>query len=238
MFGFKKIVSLWRAATAGDTNTYAESELVAPSCDLNGNPRAHVVAGSGGAGLDVTTHFGDADAIGVGSPDLVTLDTSGFLYGFNSATWDRLRSQANDGDAVAALALGLLRQASYPYLFNGATFDRQRGNVEGEALASAVRNATTSSAAITNFNGGSIALFLDVTAVTAAQTVQLTLEGRDPVSLNWVQLTSGAAVGAVGTTIYVSPNAFIDSLPRTVRVRMIHSGGGNFTYSVGYSLRG
>lgn len=49
------------------------------------------------------------------------------LYGFNGAAYDRLRSAADNGDALATLTLGVLRTMAVSMVFNGATFDRARG---------------------------------------------------------------------------------------------------------------
>lgn len=48
------------------------------------------------------------------------------LAAFNGATFDRLRSAADNADALAVSALGLLRVLSAQVVFNGATFDRRR----------------------------------------------------------------------------------------------------------------
>lgn len=161
------------------------------------------------------------------------------LQAFNGATFDRLRSQGSNVDAIPTLTLGLLASNNYPKLFNGATFDRQRGNFEETILVSAVRNANTNSADFTNHNGGDLVVFLNITAVTAAQTVQLFVDGRDPVSGGYLALGQLAATGAVGI---VGGNLAViftlsSMLPRTWRVRIVHSGAGNFTYSVGASIK-
>lgn len=49
-----------------------------------------------------------------------------FNYGFDGATWDRIRSFAGNADDVAAPTLGLLGSASFAFLFDGTTFDRAR----------------------------------------------------------------------------------------------------------------
>jgi hypothetical protein len=49
-----------------------------------------------------------------------------FPYGFDGTTFDRLRSGANNADAVAALALGVLQTNSFLFGFTGTDFDRLR----------------------------------------------------------------------------------------------------------------
>lgn len=56
------------------------------------------------------------------------LDVQAILYGFNGATYDRIRASLT----ADALTTGLLNNA--PFNFNGATWDRQR-SASGDALA-------------------------------------------------------------------------------------------------------
>ena len=159
------------------------------------------------------------------------------LYGFNGASADRITSGGNNADGIAVSTLGKLDARNYNHLYNGASFDRERGTTEHIVLASAIRSANNNSAAFTNYNNSNIIVFLDITAVTAAQTIQIIIEGKDPVSGNYVTITTGTATGAIGTTITQStPGGFTASVtPRTWRVRVVHSAAGNFTYSVGAS---
>ena len=86
-----------------------------------------------GDGDDVDTWYQmqgtptDADAIATTTDHHVQL-TASELLAFNGASFDRLRSGGNEADALATLALGVLRTASSSLLFNGATYDRQRGD--------------------------------------------------------------------------------------------------------------
>lgn len=129
-------------------------------------------------------------------------------------------------------------------LFNGATLDRPRNNLEGTALASAARTATTQSSDITNHNARGVALWLDLTVVPGVQTVTLSVEAKDPVSGKYSTIFTGAAEVATATRFYevypgVAETANVDAavaLPRTFRVSVTHSGAGSFTYSVGYCL--
>lgn len=134
--------------------------------------------------------------------------------------------------------------AGFNYLYNGATWDLQENNTQSTPLAAAVRAATTDSATQTNYNARGLHLAFNVTAVTAAQTVTPVLQSQDPVSLTWYDLLVGPAIGAVGLTILklypglaaVPSLAAPDILPRTWRVEVRHSAGGNFTYSAGANL--
>jgi hypothetical protein len=120
------------------------------------------------------------------------------------------------------------------------------GNTEGTALDSQVRNATTVSPTFANYSARGVVIYFNVSAVPGVDTVTLSLEGKDPVSLNFGTLFSGAAISTV-----IQPARYVlypgasgagptgvagIALPRTWRIRVTHSAGTNFTYSVGYSL--
>lgn len=81
---------------------------------------------------------------------------------------------------------------------------------------------------------------LNVTAVPGVDTVQLVIEGKDPVSGVYYTILQAAARAANGTDVLtVNPgNASTanvsapDALPDTYRARVVHSAGTNFTYSL------
>ena len=138
--------------------------------------------------------------------------------------------------------------------FNETTWDRERGNTAATGLASAARTASTPTADQTNYNGRGAQIILDVTATpNDAQTLQITIEGKDPVSGKYIQLAAFTAL--IGTTLGASPTAetYVYTvypgsaetiatakhelqalpLPRTWRVNVLHSAAGSWTYSVG-----
>jgi hypothetical protein len=81
---------------------------------------------------------------------------------------------------------------------------------------------------------------LDVTVVPGVDTVQLVIEGKDSHSGKYYQILAAAARVAAGTdTLKVFEGATIaanlvanDTLPDVYRVRVVHSAGSNFTYSL------
>lgn len=90
--------------------------------------------------------------------------------------------------------------------------------------------------------------YLNVTAAPGIETVQLVLEEQDPVSLVW-SLISGTLVTTVTGLVKMKVKQAIsvvaasiggvqtqDTLPAIWRVRIIHSGGGSWTYSLGIVL--
>lgn len=114
--------------------------------------------------------------------------------------------------------------------------------MSNQSYASAVRNAlfTGDDNKKVPGNKGCTVVF-NVTAVPGVDTVTLTIEGKDPVSGVYFTLLTAAARVATGTdvlTVYpgVTETANVDFsgiLPDTYRVRVIHSAGTNFTYSIG-----
>lgn len=137
-------------------------------------------------------------------------------------------------------------------LFDGANWNKQRANIEGTALASGSRSGTTSSADLVNYNSRGLWAFLNVTVNPGgAQTLTLSVDGKDPVASGYQAVTAFTAVLAGGGTglfaFQVYPGAALTTavssdqsqgvvLPRTFRITVTHSGAGAWTYSVGYAM--
>ena len=113
--------------------------------------------------------------------------------------------------------------------------------MSAQRYPSAVRNATFTG----DDNPGprpvgvNLTVVLNVTAVPGTDTVTPSIEGKDPNGVYYPVLT-GTAMAATGTqvlyvgdglpaTANVSANA---PIPPTYRVKVTHSAGSNFTYSV------
>lgn len=90
--------------------------------------------------------------------------------------------------------------------------------------------------------------YLNVTAVPGVDTVQLVLDEQDPASGVWSQIAATTATAVTGmvkmkvkqaiaaaaaTTTLVQVQ---DTLPAAWRIRVVHSAGTNFTYSLGIVL--
>ena len=131
-----------------------------------------------------------------------------------------------------------------------------------QALASAVRSSTQTllrsdiidpvnsanqRSGINPESGGLIA-YLNVTVVPGVDTVQLVLEEQDPASLTWTTVCATTATAVTGlvklklkqaiasvaaTTTLVQAQ---DTLPAEWRIRVVHSAGTNFTYSLGVTI--
>lgn len=166
------------------------------------------------------------------------------LYGKNSVAGDTALTAGTpaDGDALAAV----LRVAALQRAYNGATADIWRNNVEGTALASAARTATTSSADITNYNGKTLMIIFRITSVPGTDTVTCGVEWKNPADGAYYSIASDSAqstattrriqVGlAAGTGGNFDKTAQV-GLPRTFRITITHSATSSFTYSVGYCI--
>lgn len=111
-----------------------------------------------------------------------------------------------------------------------------------QSYASAVRAATLVGDDNKKVPGNrGVKVVLDVTAVPGVDTVQLVIENKDPTSGKYVQVLAAAARAGAGTdTLTVYPGGAVtanvsanDVIAEVYRVRVIHSAGSNFTYSVG-----
>jgi hypothetical protein len=114
---------------------------------------------------------------------------------------------------------------------------------EVELLASTTKNAswTLDTFYNTKYIGGLI--LIDVTAITGAQTVTFRMKISHSNLAVAPLLISGAAIGAIGTEIWLvypganETDASFDKvagclLPSKYLFQVIHSGAGNFTYSI------
>ena len=113
--------------------------------------------------------------------------------------------------------------------------------MSNQSYASSVRNATLIGADNPKVVGArGVKAVLNVTAVPGVDTVQLIIEGRDPVSGAYYTVIAAAARVASGIdvlTVYpgitVAANVAVsDALPDVYRGRVVHSAGSNFTYSL------
>jgi hypothetical protein len=121
-------------------------------------------------------------------------------------------------------------------------------NFDNTLLPSAVRNATQS-LDLTNADAGGVLVVLDITAVPGVQTVQLKIRARDIASGKYTDLVADTAQVTTGTRklacypAAAAAPAAVDGyvalpLPRSWNVQVVHSGAGNFTYSVGFQMLG
>ena len=155
-----------------------------------------------------------------------------------------------EAPAVNFAGVQPLVMASVPYLRgqvgDGNTLVQEHGNVDVTVLASAARTAAVTGSDITNHNGAGVAhIVLDVTADPAAASITVTIQGKDSLSGKYYDILVGAAVAAVGTTVYridpritaVANSIAQDSLPRVWRVNVAVADADSMTYSIGASVK-
>lgn len=202
----------------------------------------------------VDTELPAAAALADATANPTTPIVGAALQGYNGATWDRLRVDAQKNllvglrnsagaDLLASLTDGVSSGSSLlgsgPFLYNGTTWDKQRGNTQNTLLASAARTVTTSSADQTNYNARGLHVVLDVTSAGTGD-ITLTIEGKDGLSGKYYTLLAGTNVTANSTNVYkvypglpatanVSAN---DIVPRTYRVTVTANNANTITYSV------
>lgn len=186
-----------------------------------------------------TTNPGDevikSDGSGTGTPRVA-------LYNGGAS----LAVTGGNADAFSGAGVGF-HNRSYTSLFNGSTWDRFRNLFSTIVLASAARTATVSTD-ITNYNGKTIAVVLNITAApNTASTLTLQIRVKDSISGNYTTLLASAAIVGTATTgvvpvtnlyrvgqgITVTANiSAADVLGRTLNVNMVHSNADSWTYSV------
>ena len=77
-------------------------------------------------GTDLVRLLAAIPADALATPATALLDVVSRLQGYNGASWDMVRSEGNDRDAIAVQTLGNLQTIQFPHLFNGTTWDRAR----------------------------------------------------------------------------------------------------------------
>lgn len=137
--------------------------------------------------------------------------------------------------------------SSVNMMWDGTQYNRQRANLDATALSSSARTVQTSSSDITNYNGGAIIVYLNVTVASGTGGLTVRIQGKDPVSGNYFNLNAApTAVTATGQTAYVlgPGNATASGdvvqatqgrIPRTFRITVTVGDASSYTYSIGYS---
>lgn len=152
-----------------------------------------------------------------------------------------------DGATANASGMGVIATLE---LWNGANYDKFRAVTANSVLVSAARTATVSTD-VTNFNGRSFAVILNITAApNTASTLTLQIRAKDSISGNYYTILASVAI--LGSTsqsppytnrYIVSPGITIaanvtsnDALARTMNVNVVHSNSDSWTYSVSVDI--
>lgn len=203
---------------------------------------AQVSVINNGTPIIVDTELEAAAALSDVAANPTTPRVGACAMGWNptAAAMVRVRIPSEVGDAVTnpqALTSGIV-------MSNTLSFYKMRCSRIFQTLASAVRAGTTSGGDNDNPNCTGILVFMDVTAVPGVSTVTLTVECRDSAGAYRVIATDaavavtgvrglaigwGASAVPAGTVINA---AFPWSVTFRYRVTVVHTGAGNFTYSV------
>lgn len=147
------------------------------------------------------------------------------------------------GDGVAQ-PTNVQSVASLPLGWNGVTWDRLRSNTKGVAFASAVRAATVYSADIELYNARGVIVVISITVVPGGDTVQIRPQYKAETPGSYADIDAGTAKATTGLdalSVYPGatagyPNRISATISPTFRISVIHSGAGNFTYTVDYYL--
>lgn len=149
---------------------------------------------------------------------------------------------AADGKGTGAInPVGIANE----YVFNNVSWDRRRGNYDLAAIITLTAQAagTVNSADQTNYNNSGVVAGLNLTALGAATTVTLNIQGKDSASGVYYTIASTTAVAATGfTSLSVHPGITVvanskiaDILPRTWRAQAVVAGTNTATGTVGAS---
>lgn len=131
--------------------------------------------------------------------------------------------------------------------YNGTSFEYERTITTLEVFESAIRSATATSTDIDNQGFSGAQFYLNITSVpgSGSATVALIIQGRDPVSGNYVNMFTSQQVSAGTTLVQLCPaisasaNGLATALPRTFRVLAAVSAGAtskDVVFSVGMSF--
>lgn len=168
----------------------------------------------------------------------------GLLASIYSNSDDREAGVVSSGDASGQSQSGLIT-IPYNAVYNGTSWDRLRANIDTAALITGTAaTATVTGTDQTNYNARGVVVVYDCTAVTAAGSFTVSIQGKDAASGKYYTILTGAARSTTGTdvlTIYpgvtVAANTAVSTvLPRVWRVVATYNSGTDQTFTVGASV--
>jgi hypothetical protein len=196
----------------------------------------------------VTIADGSDAAQGVTTGAAVVTDANGTLQQYLRGLVT-LAIRATAPAATSALTKSsadlVTEAAAFGYLWNPVTsaWTKKLGNDSFSWLASAVRTATTTTSALTNYNQQSMLLLLRVTAFTTG-TLTPSITVADPVGGTYITLKSFAAISGTGDYWFYIGNAAVTdtafnggflscAMPYSWKFVITHSDASNQTYTLG-----
>ena len=145
-----------------------------------------------------------------------------------------------------------IQEMAFGMRWNGTAWDRERCNVEGTALANAIRTgATAESADIINYNHRGAHMVLNYSTGGTSNLIMMKVQGKDALTGIYYNIVSTVTLSATGSAAYmiypgvtaaaaaavVSGGGANAVLPRTWRVQVVQSGTSlTANFGVGYSM--
>lgn len=135
---------------------------------------------------------------------------------------------------------------------SGVSYVRKQGATAYQTwLASAVRTASSNTATFSNTEGWSgVYVFCAITAAPGAETLVFSVQSVNPIDSTATNIAANTAINTTGSImLLVAPSVTNVTatttthtantiLPYNWRLRVTHSGGGNWTYACSYSMIG
>lgn len=163
--------------------TRSAGGIITPADNFTNPTTAQTTSGLNGSFDE--TNWDRQKSFATDSDSISTVDvtTSGIIgqvsynYGFNTATYDRIRSGGNGSDIVATATLGALRSQKFNFIFNETTWDKPiSGLITGQPLvdnsSNGISNVTTNTTTVVKGTAGYVSR-LNVNVVGTGSTVSL-----------------------------------------------------------------
>ncbi len=201
-------------------------------------------AATGDVGVQMLAVRNDAAAAALTGTDgdysPIAVDDNGRVYASVAGVTTAIDGLSNTVGFLVDTAGAVRALAVDGSLFNGVGWDRQRNITGGTVFASAARTETPTPASLTNYNGRSLIVVINVTAIAATPSVVFNVYGVDSISGTKYLMLASAAVVATGTTVLrIGPDiaavanlAAIYPVPRSISIDPVHADGDSITYSV------
>lgn len=144
------------------------------------------------------------------------------------------------------------QRLAHGMVWNSATWDREMGNIDGTAMANAIRTgATAEGSDIVNYNHRGAHFVLNYSTGGTSNLIMMKVQGKDSLTGTYYNIATTVTLSATGSAAYVvypgvtagastlmvSSGAASSVLPRTWRVSVVQSGTSlTANFGVGYSM--
>jgi len=198
------------------------------------------IGGAGGGPILLPDNVDDVASVATAS----RVPTVARLYGLERASneWDRLLTDDDDAEnSFANEDNALLRVMTRGRLYSNTddAWVREKGSGTQSVATSAARTVTTAFSTALNINWRAWHVIVKVTVI-GADTLEINIEARDVVTLDWYPLLIGLPIAATGTTVFKVGQGFTpvpnltanNMIPYITRINAVHSGVDPITYSI------